>query len=98
PSWAVDVGGPNAAAPGHSTDAFITLEPGNYVLACFVPSPGEQAPHLMKGMVKALTVTTSNFPATEPSPDVHVTLSDYKFTVSKPLTAGPHVLHVMNTA
>jgi uncharacterized cupredoxin-like copper-binding protein len=98
PTWAVDVGGPNAAAPGRSSDATITLEPGNYILACFVPSPGEQAPHLMKGMVKPLTVSASSDRGAEPSPDIHLTLSDYKFTLSKPLTAGHHVLHVMNTA
>jgi hypothetical protein len=68
------------------------------VLACFVPSPGEQAPHVMKGMVKALTVTASSNARVEPTPDIHVTLSDYKFTLSKPLAAGHHMLHVMNTA
>jgi uncharacterized cupredoxin-like copper-binding protein len=98
PAWAVDVGGPNAAVPGKSSDATMTLEPGNYALVCFVPSPGEQAPHLMKGMVKALTVTRSGDASAEPSPDIHLTLSDYKFALSKPLTAGHHVLHVMNTA
>jgi hypothetical protein len=98
PSWAVDAGGPNAAAPGHSVDAILTLTPGNYVLACFIPSPGEQAPHLMKGMVKTLTVTPSASPSVEPTPDIHLTLSDYKFALSKPLTAGHHLLHVMNTA
>lgn len=98
PAWAVDVGGPNAAIPGKSSDATITLEPGNYILVCFVPSPGEQMPHLAKGMAKSFTVTASGSPAAEPSPDIHLTLSDYKFTLSTPLTAGHRLLHVMNTA
>ncbi|HEY2065784.1 MAG TPA: hypothetical protein VGG84_07465 [Gemmatimonadaceae bacterium] len=98
PAWAVDAGGPNAAAPGHSADAILTLTPGNYLLVCFIPSPGEQAPHVMKGMVKALTVTPSANGSVEPKSDIDLTLSDYKFALSKPLTAGHHLLHVVNTA
>ena len=98
PAWSVEVGGPNAAVPGGSSDATVTLEPGQYALVCFVPSPGEQAPHLMKGMISALTVTPSSAASTEPTADVNIRLSDYKFTLSKPMAAGHHVIRVTNDA
>jgi hypothetical protein len=98
PAWAVAVGGPNAAVPGRSSDATLTLEPGNYALVCFVPSPGDPTPHVMKGMISALTITPSSAPTVNLPADVNIRLSDYKFGLSKPLTAGHHVIRVTNDA
>jgi hypothetical protein len=103
PEWLVAVGGPNAAAPGSTIDATLNLEAGNYVLVCFIPSPGEQMPHAAKGMVMPITVSSkggvtqagATFAPT-PAPDVHLVLKDYGFTLSKPITAGRHTVHVMN--
>jgi uncharacterized cupredoxin-like copper-binding protein len=103
--WAVGVGGPNAAAPGQTIDATLTLDAGNYILVCWVPSPGAPVPHMAKGMIQPLTVTarsgvtqagapTAYLP--ESAPDVHLELFDYGFRLSKPLTAGKHTIHVMN--
>jgi len=93
------VGGPNATGPGQTSDATVTLEPGNYAIVCFVPTPGATpVPHIMKGMFSALTVTPSSAPSAEPVADVNVRLSDYKFTSSKPLSAGRHVIKVTNDA
>ena len=103
--WAVGVGGPNAAAPGQTIDATLTLDAGNYILVCWVPSPGAPVPHMAKGMIQPLTVTekggvtqagapVSYLP--ESAPDVHLELFDYGFKLSKPLTAGKHTIHVMN--
>jgi uncharacterized cupredoxin-like copper-binding protein len=33
----------------------------------------------------------------ESAPDVHLELSEYGFKLSKPLTAGKHTIHVMNS-
>jgi uncharacterized cupredoxin-like copper-binding protein len=102
--WAVGVGGPNAAGPGQTIDATLTLDAGNYILVCWVPSPGAPVPHMAKGMIQPLTVTAaggvtqagaSYLP--ESAPDVHLELSEYGFKLSKPLTAGKHTIHVMNT-
>lgn len=104
--WAVGAGGPNAAGPGQTIDATVTLDAGSYVLVCWVPSPGGQVPHMAKGMIQPLTVTApggatragtlvSNLP--EAAPDVHLELSDYAFRFTKPLTSGRHTVHVMNT-
>ena len=97
PSWVTSVGGPNGVVPGASSDATLTLEAGNYVLLCFVPSPGETAPHVMKGMLHALKVVAAKSTATVPAPDITVTLADYGFTLDKPLTAGHHEVKVVNT-
>ena len=96
PSWVTSVGGPNAAVPGASSDATLTLEAGNYVLLCFVPSPGETAPHVMKGMLHPLKVVAAKSTATVPAPDITVTLADYGFTFDKPLTVGHHEVKVVN--
>jgi hypothetical protein len=105
--WAVGVGGPNAAAPGQTIDATVTLDAGNYLLLCWVPSPGTPVPHLVKGMIQSLTVTAPSGVTqagapksyvTEAAPDVHLELFDYGFKFSKPLTAGKHTIHVMNNA
>ena len=102
--WAVGAGGPNAAGPGQTIDATVTLEAGRYVLVCWVPSPGPPVPHMAKGMIQPLTVTATAAPtglatasAPQGAPDVHLELSDYAFKFSKPLTAGKHTIHVMNT-
>jgi len=101
PTWLVSVGGPNAAVPGGTVEATLTLDAGNYIIACFIPSPGSETPHMMKGMIQPLTVAGGvaqaggTFAAT-PAPTVHLVMKDYGFAFSKPLTAGKTVIHVMN--
>jgi uncharacterized cupredoxin-like copper-binding protein len=105
PAWAHDVGGPNTPAPGGASAAVVTLTPGNYALLCMIPS-ADGTPHVMKGMSRPLTVvaartaipTAGDRAATVRDPDVTMRLTDYAFTVSKPLTAGSHVVRVSNGA
>jgi uncharacterized cupredoxin-like copper-binding protein len=98
PSWAHDVGGPNAPAPGSEFSATINLEPGDYGFLCFVPTP-DNVPHVMKGMMKAFTVTPATSAASaEPSSNMTMTLSDYEFKTSTPLTAGTHTIRIENMA
>jgi len=102
--WAVGVGGPNTAGPGQTIDATLTLDPGNYIIVCWVPSPGALVPHAVQGMIQPLTVTAAAGvrqsgaapAAAEPAPDVHLELFEYTFRFSKPLVAGKHTVHVMN--
>jgi hypothetical protein len=94
PAWAIPAGGPNAAEPNGESNATVNLSPGNYLLVCLVDVP-DGIPHFAKGMMRPLTVAAaSGAAATPPTPDVTVTLSDYKFDVSGPLTAGHHVFLV----
>ena len=102
PAWATDIGGPNTPAPGKESSATVTLASGNYLIVCWIPAP-DGVPHIMKGMVKPVTVIGARdakaTPATAaPAPDVTVALSDYAFTLSKPLVAGTQTIRVANQA
>lgn len=92
PGWVIPAGGPNAAPPGSTSSLTTVLQPGNYALVCFIPD-AKGVPHVMHGMAKALTVTpNANANTTEPTADITVTLKDYQFDFSQPLTAGKHTL------
>jgi uncharacterized cupredoxin-like copper-binding protein len=99
PAWAHDMGGPNAPDPGSDANATLMLEPGSYALLCFVDIP-DHVPHLMKGMAKLLRVTPAVVPAASRAiaGDVTMTLTDYAFTLSKPITRGVHTIRVENPA
>ena len=58
PPPGVAVGGPGALSPGGDNYWTVTLEPGRYLLLCFVPDP-DGTPHAMKGMVQELTIPAS---------------------------------------
>jgi len=97
PSWAEMAGGPNAAVPGDSSNITQVLDPGSYVVLCLIPGP-DGVPHMAKGMERAFTVVPSAAAAApEPTADVTVTLADYAFTLSTPLTTGHHVVRVDNS-
>ena len=103
PKWAVDVGGPNSPMPGGEASATLDLEPGNYVLACVIPAMKDGQPHFMKGMVKPLTVAArrgvvqaGNTAA--PAADVVMTLDDYDFRLSAPITAATKSIRLRNVA
>ena len=94
PGWMIPAGGPNAAAPGNTTNLTMSLEAGNYVLFCFVPD-AKGVPHFMHGMAKALTVIPSTVAESpDPDADVTLTLSDYKFDFSKVLDSGHHTIKI----
>ena len=99
PAWVHDVGGPNAPTPGDTTEAALDLTAGHYVLLCMIPGP-DGVPHIMKGMAHGLVVRPAvvQVAASAPATDVDITLDDYTFTLSRPLTAGRHVLRVTNQA
>ena len=99
PSWAREVGGPNTPRPGGGeSNATLMLEPGNYAAVCVIPSP-DGVPHVMKGMVRPLTITPSQAQgATEPQADVTMKLVDYDYQLSTPLAPGKRVIRVENGA
>lgn len=95
PTWVVDMGGPNAPAPGGESNATVDLTAGNYVVACIIPG-ADGVPHLMKGMIRPLTVVRVRRPAAPPLADVTMTLHDYSFSLSQPLRPGRQVIEVRN--
>lgn len=96
PGWLHPVGAPNAVNPGGEAKATVVLEPGNYLAYCEVPGP-DPAPHFMKGMVKAFTVTGPLRTEPLPKADLTINMTDFDFTLSRPLTKGRHVIAVTNT-
>jgi len=99
PAWASFAGGPNAVTPGDTASATQLLEPGSYVLVCWIPTI-DGTPHIMKGMMRAIVVigaaTARPAEPAEPAPDVVVTLNDYDFQFARPLTAGRRTIRVEN--
>jgi hypothetical protein len=94
PSWLVMVGGPNAPNPKMEANATLDMTAGNYALVCFVDIP-EGMPHAAKGMVLPLTVrNAAGAVAKAPAADLVMTLADYNFQLSKPLTAGKQTIEV----
>ncbi|MBA2686510.1 MAG: hypothetical protein H0U64_00265 [Gemmatimonadaceae bacterium] len=98
PTWASEVGGPNAVGPKSETAVIQSLEPGNYAILCFVDTP-DHVPHIMKGMYQDLTVTRSGANSSAlPEGDISLSLVDYNFNWSEPLTAGSHRVTVTTDA
>jgi uncharacterized cupredoxin-like copper-binding protein len=101
PPWISFVGGPNAVTPGDTGLATQTLEPGNYVFVCWIPT-ADGTPHIMKGMMRAMVVKAAQAApapaAAEPAVGFSITLSDYDFALSAPLTAGTRTIRVENGA
>ena len=96
PAWMHAVGGPNAVIGDAESVATLILAPGRYVAFCFIPSPDLKL-HFAKGMMKLVTVTRATTPSMPlPRADVIITLSDYGFALSHPLTPGHHRIAVTN--
>lgn len=101
PAWVKFVGGPNTPVPDGKSVSRVTinLAPGQYVLLCFIPSP-DGTPHIMKGMVRPMTVTgtAAVTQAGMPKADAVMTLYDYNFDLDKPLAAGRRTIRITNKA
>ena len=96
PAWLEWVGSPNVPAPADSTDVITDLAPGQYAAICVIPDSTGR-PHFVLGMVKALTVVpAAGVTAAEPAAEVTVSLTDYDFTFSTPLTAGRRMMRINN--
>ncbi len=94
PSWAHLEGGMMIGEPVNGSHTTLNLTPGRYALICFIPS-ADGVPHVAKGMFAPIEVTASAAStAPEPTSDVTVTLKDYDFAFSTPLTPGEHVIRV----
>lgn len=102
PAWFGDLvamGGPGLTAAASTSQASLYLEPGTYLLECYVktdgvfhsynPEPG------MYGMVKEFTVTAEKSGNPEPTADVNVTISSGAgIRVDGDLTAGEQTVAV----
>ncbi|MFW6198537.1 MAG: hypothetical protein ACOC5E_01810 [Acidobacteriota bacterium] len=99
PEWFADVqgrGGVALTSPGITAETTIRLEPGDYVMECYVVTP-EGRFHGSEGMLRPLTVTEETTGLEPPDADITVTLSNYEMEVEGDLTAGEHVVAVHAT-
>lgn len=77
PAWYPDVtfvGGPGLTSPGETSETTVNLEPGTYVIECYVKTPGGTF-HSTNGMVEGLTVTEETSRAREPRPTLTARIS-----------------------
>ena len=96
PWWAQRRSGPNSVIPGEQALAIIHLEPGEYVLLCGIPDK-HGVPHVAHGMLKPLHVAAAPPRSAEmPPADQALTLADFSFKPSRPITAGVRTIHVVN--
>lgn len=96
PTWATMAGGPNPPEAGGTSSVTLAMAPGNYVMLCFIPA-ADGMPHMMKGMVRPLTVTgTARAGVAEPAADLVMKLVDFDFQLSQALKAGRQTLRVEN--
>lgn len=96
PAWISMVGGPNAVLAGDTSVVVQDLEPGTYILLCFIPG-ADRVPHFVKGMQAVMEVTPATQSALEePTADVTMTLVDFGFELSGPVKAGNRIIRVEN--
>lgn len=89
------VGGPAIPPARGTSEVLLTLEPGRYLMVCYMPSG--KVRHLSMGMVRELVVTPSSGGAVPPvREDVRIGLTSYRFELSAPLTAGRRILRIEN--
>lgn len=75
-------GGVNALNAGETQSSLITLTPGTYVLACFIPAQDGSfppKPHSALGMWSEITVTEPEEPAAEVENDGTITMTEMEF-------------------
>lgn len=85
-------GGPNAASAGSSVVSTVNLEPGSYVVMCFIPDPTDGQPHVAKGQLLPIEVTDSGTEAPPlPATDETVTLDDFEFGLPDGFTGSGQV-------
>jgi hypothetical protein len=101
PMWAMPAGGPNPSAVGGTSTVRMPLEAGDYVMVCFIPDTAG-VPHVAHGMFRPLRVTPAVVAASastaDTASDVQMTLVDYDFKLSGPISPGHHVVRVTNAA
>ncbi|MFQ5528522.1 MAG: hypothetical protein ACE5GX_19990, partial [Thermoanaerobaculia bacterium] len=90
------MGGVALTSPGLTAETTVLLEPGDYVMECYVVTP-EGEFHGSLGMLRPLIVTGENTGLEPPEADIRITLSNYAMRVEGDLSVGEHVIAVHAT-
>ncbi len=98
PDWfPVDgAGGVALTSPGRTAESTVYLEPGDYIMECYVraPEPDGHKFHSELGMLRPLIVTEESSAAAAPEAALRITLSNYEIAVEGELSAGTHAVAV----
>ncbi|MGH7563825.1 MAG: hypothetical protein ACREK5_05330, partial [Gemmatimonadota bacterium] len=97
PEWYLSsvkqMGGPGLVAPGGISQASARLDPGTYVMECYVKTPDGEF-HASLGMARPMTVTDVPSGAPAPEADLEMTLSNYDIAIEDEITPGEHTVAV----
>ena len=97
PEWyltsATAMGGPGLLAPGGTGETTVNLEPGYYIMECYVKT-AEGEFHAALGMVRPLIVTDSPSGEAAPEADTRVTLTNDAIDAPSTMTPGRHTIAV----
>jgi hypothetical protein len=80
-------------APGESMEITTELEPGEYAIMCFLPTPDGSSDHISNGMINSFTVEASDEPAPMPEADTVIDISDESVDIPDEL-AGDDLFEV----
>ena len=102
PEWFGQVvfsGGPGLTSPGQTSQTTVFLEPGTYLIECYVKTAGVFHSYNPNppayGMVRQITVTGAASGEPEPSASIHITLSGERgIEVEGSPQAGPQTIAV----
>ena len=102
PRWFGDIvfmSGPGLIAPGQTAQTTVRLEPGTYLLECYVKTNGvfhsyNPSPEV-NGMIHELTVTEEPSGAPAPTPTLEMTLSSTRgIEINEDVAPGRHTVAV----
>lgn len=88
------MGGPGFTAAGTTSETTVHLEPGEYIVECYVKNE-EEVFHSYIGMLEHISVTDEASDAEEPEPSNTLTISSTEgIQVDQPLTEGSHTIEI----
>lgn len=97
PLWYSDIvfsGGSGLISPKHTAVSTIKLDPGYYVMECYVKMPNGKF-HTLMGMARPLIVTNKNSGHEPPKASVNIVLSSEEgISWDQPITKGKHTFSV----
>lgn len=97
PDWFFEVGlagGVGLVSAGRTAKSYIHLEPGKYVMECYVRMPNG-VPHVFSGMIKEVIVTNEKNNIKPPQASAFVSVSSSSgITIQDTLSAGNHIIAV----
>jgi len=97
PAWYGDIvfsGGSGLIAPKHTATTSIKLDPGYYIMECYVKMPNGKF-HTLMGMAKPLIVTEEDSGNTPPEATINITLSGEEgISYDKGITKGKQIFSV----